>query len=46
MYLINELPRHGQPLDPRDAETLSIAGAESVQHALRQRWRVGPHSWA
>lgn len=42
MYLFNEMPRHGQALDPRDAETLGIAGADSVQQMLALRADSGP----
>lgn len=42
MYLINTLPDHGQPLDPRDAETLGIAGAESVARILAPRGSSTP----
>lgn len=37
MYLINTLPTHGQPLDGRDAETLGLAGADTVSRILAQR---------
>jgi len=42
MYLINELPLHGQPLDPRDAETLSVQGADAVQQVLALRENSQP----
>lgn len=36
-YLVNRMPSHGQPLDPRDAETLGIAGAHRVGEVLALR---------
>lgn len=35
--IANELPAHGQDLDPRDAETLSIAGCDRVLEVLAFR---------
>ncbi len=37
MYLFNEMPRHGQGLDPRDAGMLDMAGADAVQQMLALR---------
>ena len=37
MFLENALPLHGAPLDPRDAETLSVAGARRVARHLALR---------
>lgn len=42
MYLINALPRHGQKLDPRDADTLGVAGADAVQQVLALRENSQP----
>ena len=36
-YLVNELPSHGRPLDPRDAETLGVASAQRVLDVLALR---------
>ncbi|MGB3812530.1 MAG: diaminopropionate ammonia-lyase [Shinella sp.] len=36
-YLMNTLPSHGQPLDIRDAETLSLAAVEQVAQVLALR---------
>lgn len=36
-YLPNALPAHGQPLDPRDAETLGLAAADRATRALALR---------
>lgn len=41
-YLVNELPQHGQPLDPRDAGMLSIAGADRVAEVLALRQDAAP----
>jgi diaminopropionate ammonia-lyase len=42
MYLPNSLPFHNSPLDPRDAETLGIAGADSVARMLATRQGSAP----
>lgn len=36
-YFANELPSHGRPLAPRDAETLGLAGAQRVLEVLALR---------
>lgn len=36
-YLLNTLPAHGQPLDPRDAETLGLAAADRATSTLALR---------
>ena len=41
-YRMNELPQHGQPLDLRDAETLSIAAADRVLDVLALRGATAP----
>lgn len=41
-YLVNQLPSHGQPLDPRDTETLSVAGSERVLEVLTLRLADAP----
>lgn len=41
-YLLNRLPSHGQPLDPRDAETLGVAGVLRVLDVLALREANGP----
>jgi diaminopropionate ammonia-lyase len=41
-YLANELPFHTQPLDPRDAETLSVVGADRVLEVLAHREANAP----
>lgn len=41
-YLPNRLPSHGQPLDPRDAETLGVAGALRVLEVLALRETNAP----
>ncbi len=42
MYLINTMPEHRKDLDPRDAETLSVAGADSVAGILELRENNAP----
>lgn len=42
MYLTNTLPTHGLPLDPRDAETLGLVGAETVARMLAERQGHSP----
>ncbi|AXC50213.1 diaminopropionate ammonia-lyase [Paracoccus suum] len=42
MYLINTLPVFGQPLDPRDAETLGQTGADKVSRILALRENNAP----
>lgn len=37
MYLKNQMPAHHMPLDPRDAETLSVKGAADVARVLALR---------
>lgn len=37
MFLLNSNVLHRQPLDPADAETLGIAGADTVERFLAQR---------
>lgn len=37
MHQMNTLAAHGQPLDPRDAQTLSLEGAQTVAALLAQR---------
>lgn len=37
MLVVNTNPEHGAALDPRDAETLSVAAAETVEGFLRHR---------
>lgn len=41
-YLANELATHGEPLDPRDAEMLGIAGAARVLEVLAVREKSSP----
>lgn len=41
-YLPNRLPSHGQPLDPRDAETLGVPGAARVLEVLALRQGDAP----
>jgi diaminopropionate ammonia-lyase len=41
-YFVNQLPSHGQPLDPRDAETLSVNGADRVLEVLALREAHAP----
>lgn len=41
-YLVNELPTHGQALDPRDAETLGAAGTDRVLEVLALREASAP----
>ncbi|MCK0140705.1 diaminopropionate ammonia-lyase [Aliiroseovarius sp. F47248L] len=42
MYLHNTLPTHNTPLDPRDAETLGVAGADDVARILTLRENSAP----
>ncbi|MEO1975125.1 MAG: diaminopropionate ammonia-lyase [Paracoccaceae bacterium] len=42
MYLTNTLPTHGEPVDLRDAETLGLAGAETVARMLSGRQGHAP----
>lgn len=42
MYLHNTLPNHDHPLDPRDAQTLGIAGANNVARLLTLRKNSAP----
>ena len=42
MYLINTLPAHGRPLDPRDQQVLGLAGAEAVAQVLALRGQDAP----
>lgn len=42
MYLINQLPRHGHPLDARDTATLSHAAAQQVAQFLALRDQSQP----
>ena len=42
MYLHNTLPNHNAPLDPRDAATLSLAGAGEVMRLLTLRKQSQP----
>ncbi|QPC93857.1 diaminopropionate ammonia-lyase [Mesorhizobium sp. INR15] len=37
MFLLNDNALHGQPLDPVDAETLGVDGADAVEHFLSHR---------
>lgn len=41
-YLSNQLPGHGQPLDPRDAETLGVAAADRAAQVLVLRDNNAP----
>jgi diaminopropionate ammonia-lyase len=41
-YFSNALPLHGQPLDPRDAETLSLAAVDRVRDVLALRRNSAP----
>ncbi len=42
MYLLNKLPDQGQLLDPRDAETLGLEGADNVAKILTLRENSSP----
>lgn len=42
MYLTNTMPAHGKDLDPRDAETLGVAGADAVTRILELRENSAP----
>lgn len=41
-YLLNELPSHGQPLLPQDADTLGVAGVGRVREVLALRGASAP----
>lgn len=45
-YILNELPAYDQNLDPRDAETLSIAGCNRILEVLSLRQAAVPTSAA
>ncbi len=41
-YLTNDLPAHGQSLDPRDADMLGVSGADRVLEVLALRETYAP----